>query len=369
MNLSALYIHVPFCEKKCAYCNFYSITKSNIIEKKWLQAIKKEAEYYQKNFSKLKISSLYIGGGTPSILNPKNLKELLQIIFTNFKFQKDSEKTIEMNPESVSAEKLKICKDLGINRISLGLQSLLDNELKILGRIHTSHKAVWAVAEIKKAGFKNINIDYIFGLPGSSKDSILFSLEKIVALKPTHISTYALSIEEGSKFAKNNQKKVTEKDDFLFYQTIVKFLKTHDFNQYEVSAFAKKGFRAKHNFNYWTGGQYIGLGAGAHSFFSEERYFQPNSLTKYLENPLPKISGKKTANEELLKEYIMCNLRILKGINVKKINEKFGIDFLGKYQRELGKLEDLKLIKMNKKNVRATKKGLYVLDEVIQEFL
>ncbi len=363
-----LYIHIPFCKKKCNYCAFFSLIWNYEREKQFIFALKKEIDCYQRVFQDYQIKTLYFGGGTPSVLSVSGLFEIFSYLNKYIDFSKIIEKTFELNPESVTQEKIQILKDFSFNRISLGVQSFIDQELKILGRIHDSQQIIEAVEIIKYMGFTNFNLDYIFGLPGSSLKSTEFSLKNLVSLKPTHISTYALSIEEQSKFKKMNQQIVSEEESLMIFQFIQNYLKAYGYKHYEVSAFAKPGFESRHNLNYWRGREYLGLGPGAHSFLANRYFKNAKNFGSYSQNSLPQkyFMDKKPLNKkELIKHYLITNFRLLEGFSLKKFKQIVKIDFLKEFQKPLEELLNLKLIKINNNKVILKEKGLNLLDSVL----
>ena len=371
LQKTALYLHIPFCIKKCAYCSFYKKIWCQDLEKSYLAALKKEAHYYHANFPTLSISSLFLGGGTPSCLSTHGLETLFQIIYDNFKINPHIEKSIEVNPDSVTLQKLNIFKRYQINRISLGIQSLDDQTLRYLGRIHDQRTALKAIDLIQNCGFNNLNFDLIFGIPGSNIDQLKNTLTLLLKFNPSHLSTYALSIESGTKLYRQKTTPVTNQIELKEYRFLRHFLAQHDFNHYEVSAFAKKNHRCIHNLNYWRFGSYLGLGPGAHSFFNNQRYAHKSDLNDYLLNPNPKLVTPKKNHQtkKAINEFLIFNLRLLDGFAINRLNKLFNIDFLKQYASSLQKLQNLKLIKITHQKMKVTVKGLYLLNEVLIELL
>ena len=317
-----LYIHIPFCRSKCIYCAFYSITDTSPIED-FIKALKREADLYQEQFRGRRFSTIYIGGGTPSILEPDQISEILQKIFESFDFEDSPEITIEANPESVDLEKAVVWRKLGINRVSLGVQSANDEELKFLGRIHDTKTASRAIEILKKAGFTNISVDLIFGIPGQSVESFKKSIEWVAERGVTHISTYSLTVEKGTKLFELS-KRIRMPDE----ETIVKFYRIRDetlerlgFRRYEISNFARPGFESAHNRIYWFHGEYLGLGPSAASFLYKPqpiRWQNRSNLRAYIKNlwagKFPPLEKDVVSRDKLLLERIFLYIRTDRGL-------------------------------------------------------
>ena len=275
---TSLYIHIPFCKNKCYFCSFVvSIGKEHQIDS-YLESVSKEAGYYKDTF----VETIYIGGGTPSFMNHGQLERLIRIIRENFKFTPVCEFTIEANPENVNFSKAKLLHELGVNRISLGVQSLKDKYLKFLGRPHNSRDAIVAFNNLRKAGFNNINLDLMFSFPGQKSEELEGDVRDIAALGSEHLSLYTLTIEEGSKFFKQNMKLENDLSQRIRYLRVVELLEEKGFTQYDISNFAKPGKESKHNCVYWQGGNYIGLGIGAHSHLNDKRSWNTSNLNLYI---------------------------------------------------------------------------------------
>ncbi len=317
-----LYIHIPFCRSKCIYCAFYSITDTNPTED-FIKALKREADLYREQFQGRKFSTIYIGGGTPSILEPDQISEIMEKIFESFEFEDSPEITIEANPESVDLEKAVVWRKLGINRVSLGVQSANDEELKFLGRIHDIKTASRAIEILKKAGFSNINVDLIFGMPGQSVESFKKSIEWVAERGVNHISTYSLTVERGTKLFELS-KRIRMPDE----ETIVKFYRIRDetlkrlgFRRYEISNFARPGFESSHNRIYWFHGEYLGLGPSAASFLYKPqsiRWQNRSNLRAYIKNlhagKFPPLEKDVVSRDKLLLERIFLYIRTDRGL-------------------------------------------------------
>ena len=369
----ALYIHIPFCQRKCNYCSFISFC--NKMEKidLYLDCLIKEMQLRTQSTCQLK--SIYIGGGTPSILNENQIEKLFNAIYDNFKIAKNAEITIEVNPNSVTKEKLQTYKKCGINRISVGIQSLSNKQLKVLGRLHNKQKAIETLKLITECGFHNVNADLIFGLKGTNTLKMNLWINKIRHYV-THFSIYSLMIEENTPFYdayKNNKLKVlNENQSAKVYKKIVKTLSKNGFNRYEVSNFAKCGYESKHNQTYWELSDYLGLGIASHSFIDNQRIANTEDFDMYInainENKLPN-QIEWIDNDKLKEEFIMLSLRESKGIDLQKYKHKFGSDLQETKKKEIQLLKTLNLIKIENNHLFATDNGFLVLNQIILKLI
>jgi len=370
MKKISIYIHIPFCRHKCIYCDFYSIITDESINE-YIAALCQEIEYYsvQNNYE---VETIYFGGGTPSLLSANQIENILNHIRKNFYVQPNAETTIETNPGTVDLQKLIDFRQIGINRISIGVQTFDENELKFLTRIHDKNSAVETVLNAEKAGFANINLDLIFNLPGQTKNIWKQNLEKAIELPITHISTYSLILERGTILNKMvlDGKVVLQDDDYDadLYEYTIDFLTKKGFIQYEVSNFCKSGFECLHNLNYWQHKNYLGFGTSSHSFLDNKRWWNYSSLKMYIEN----IKRKKTAVRsfeilninELEQEYIMLAMRS-KGINIKEFINKFGEDFFIRNKNHLDEIVSKGYLIQTDEFFRLTQKGFLVCDEIL----
>lgn len=323
-----VYIHIPFCQRKCSYCAFSSFVSSEEEKEKYVEFLLEEIETFSKKKKGekcKKIDTIFIGGGTPSLLDTDLLKKIVEKLKLCFIFDKNIEFTIECNPNSLTIEKLAFYKQLGINRLSLGIQSLDDDQLKFINRLHDKNDAIKAVKESLSV-FDNVSCDLLIGIKGMEKEKYLSSLKTLIDLGIKHISTYMLQIEEGTplyQIVKTRNILPNEEECIEVYNANVSYLKKHGFNQYEISNFAKEGYECKHNLKYWTGEEYIGFGLSAHSYINGERVANANNFNDYY--------NKKLAMRELLtkqqkiEEHIMLGLRCKKGID-KKYLKSLGYD-------------------------------------------
>ncbi len=354
-----LYLHIPFCAARCAYCDFVSYANKTAFVDNYLEALEKETLLYQTP----KPQTVYIGGGTPSFLNSKQLEELLSFIQKqyggNFK-----EFTFESNPESIEEEKLRILKDYGVNRLSMGLQSFNDTELKLIGRVHNAEKFISSY-ELARKYFANINVDLIAALPGQTKESFLSSLNRLLSMKPNHISLYGLQIEEGTKLYESGY---SYEDEFYIdlLESAYNILTKNAFNQYEISNYAKPGYESLHNINYWQSGEYLGLGAAAGGFVNGERYQNISNLEEYISavscGKRPAAFKEKLSGKAKLGEEILLSFRYLKGF---KPNSKM----LEAFSPAFEELKKLGLIENFGGILKLSNKGKYLANKVFSYFV
>ncbi len=372
----AIYIHIPFCDHKCIYCDFYSIITSDNISS-FLQSLKKEIKYYAENYSSNRIiTSIFFGGGTPSLMQPEYLEEIISSIAENFTVSTEAEITMETNPGTVDKDKLRKFRSSGINRISIGVQSFNDDELKFLTRIHNSSTAVETLHIASEVGFENISLDLIFNLPKQTKQIWLSNLKQAIQLPIKHISTYSLILERGTilnKMVLDGKVKMQSDDhDADLYETTIDFLTQNGFYQYEVSNFTKPGYECKHNNAYWQYKDYLGFGTSAHSFLDGKRWWNYSSLKRYIDEI--NTNGNAVANheelspEEFHNEYVMLALRS-SGIKLNNYKNTFGDNWLTKNYSYLKKLENENFILFDDSNIKLTKKGYAVCDEILQNIL
>jgi len=372
-----LYIHIPFCISKCKYCDFNSY-KLNLDEKrKYLNALQKEMKFYKEEVRGEEIDTIFIGGGTPSILNQDEIKFLFDNIKDNFNIKNNAEITMECNPGTLTLNKLKIMKACGVNRLSIGLQAVQNNHLEYIGRIHTYEEFEENYYQAKKVGFENINIDLMYALPNQSKKDWIESLEKIVKLNPNHISAYSLILEEDTELFKMYERKefelLDEETDIEMYEYTINYLKLHGYNQYEISNYAKEEFECKHNILYWRCENYIGLGASASGYLNDTRYNNLCELKKY-ENTInagkkPIEWEEKLSIKDKVEESIFLGLRMNEGIKFMDFYEKYNIDFKEVYKKEINKLNKMKLIEISDKGMILTQKGREISNSVFVEFI
>ena len=373
---TALYIHIPFCDHKCIYCDFYSIITSDNVDN-FLKALKTEIDYYSKIYSSDRIiTSLFFGGGTPSLMSTEYIDEIIRYSKQKFYFDESAEITLETNPGTVNKEKLSAFRNYGINRISIGVQSFDDDDLKFLTRIHDKQTAVSTVYNAAEAGFENISIDLIFNLPGQTKEKWKENLKQAVSLPIKHISAYSLILERGTilnKLVLDGKVKIQDEDyDAELYELTIEFLNDRGFFQYEVSNFAKPGYECIHNKAYWHHQDYIGLGPSAHSFIQNKRWWNYSSLKKYISevelNQNAMMNFETLDHNQLQDEYIMLALRS-DGIKLNEYIKKFGSDWLDKHSKNFEMMKEENLIEIKHNTIKLTPKGYAICDEILSKIL
>lgn len=372
----SLYLHVPFCVKRCAYCDFVSGIYSRGKETAYAEALKREVQRIDNPGS---LSTLYIGGGTPTVLSGVVLSALVGHIFKALLFAPEYEATIEANPGLIETDKLLMIRSSGITRISIGVQSFNRNELKTLGRLHGPDDAEQGMQCARRCGFDNIGIDLIYGIPGQCMDSWRETLQSTVRLRPEHISTYELTLEEGTKISrdisKGRYKKPEDEMVVAMYNKAIDYLSAEGYEQYEISNFALPGYRCRHNLNYWDAGDYYGVGLGAHSHISGVRYQNTENLDEYIDSVHrdagPVISRVELTPDEKMSEALFLGLRKTDGIDLKRLLITSGFDILSRYQNEIKELEEAGLLEKNAKGsrIRLTRRGLLLSNEVFLRFV
>ena len=355
-----VYIHIPFCKSKCKYCSFISFPKLELKEK-YLKALRTEIlTRYQGE----QLNTLYFGGGTPSVLEPKEFKTLISLFDINI----DTEITAELNPEKITSEYLKQLKDAGINRLSFGCQTFDNKILKLIGRRHNSKDVENAVAFAHKAGFDNISLDFIYGLPEQNIEGFKKDLQHAISLGVQHISLYGLKIDENCYFFKNPPENLPDEDiQADMYLCAIETLK--DFEHYEISNFSKKGVNSRHNINYWNNNSYYGFGVASHGYENGIRYFNTSDINEYINHSTIHKCEHKLTKQEQLEEEIFLGFRKTEGINIEKINRKFDIDFLKKYRFTLDKYISYKYISETITGFKLTTEGILVSNVILSEFL
>lgn len=367
MKNIGLYIHVPFCVKKCNYCDFYSMQGTKEAFEKFVSDTEKGIFYwYNEALSEKEIDTIYIGGGTPSILGTELLKRILYTINTELNVSKDVEVTIEMNPNSANTLDLLTLKSYGLNRISMGLQSANDEELRLLGRSHTLSDAQFAIESFHKAGINNFSLDVMLGIPLQNYDSLENTLKFCVDSQAQHISTYMLKIEENTKFYENPDNLIFADDDKLvdFYDFTCKYLKANAFRHYEISNFCKNDKISRHNMKYWMLDEYLGIGPSAHSLLNGERFYYPSDINIYDSHDIVMDSDGGTAEE-----YIMLSLRTDKGFEFNKYKELFSLNPSAEFIAKAKKFEKLGLLTINDKSIALTEKGYLVSNTIIYDLI
>ncbi len=372
-----LYIHIPFCVKKCEYCDFLSWSAGEEEREQYVNALLSEIESYKEFAKGYRVSTVFIGGGTPSVLLPKQMERILQKVYEVFDLEKRPEITIEVNPGTVDEEKLQCYKENKINRLSIGLQSVKDDKLRLLGRIHTYQDFVDSYELARKVGFDNISLDLISSIPGQNLQEWKEELETAAAQKPEHISVYQLIIEEGTpfyeKYAEHPELLPDEETSREIYLWTGKFLKEAGYEQYEISNYAKSGKESRHNLKYWERGDYLGLGLGAASMVRNIRMSNTKDMKVYLE----RCSQPKTMREDVqfleeprqMEEFMFLGLRKTRGISKKEFRRIFGRDIDMVYEKALHKCLENGMLVEHKDWISLSEEGVLLSNAVLSEFL
>ena len=356
------YIHIPFCKSKCRYCSFVSYPALELKEA-YLKSLAAEISYFYENE---KLNTLYFGGGTPSLLTPREFEKVIKLFNTD----DNTEITAELNPETLNYDYLRGLNDCGINRISLGCQTFDDNILKITGRRHNAGQVIEAVNNAKNAGFKNINLDFIYGFPDQSVESFISDLNTAVSLEVQHISLYGLKIEEGCYFYTYRPENIADDDiQADMYLNAIQTLTGASFEHYEISNFAKTGFYSRHNLNYWNNNSYYGFGAAAHGYQNNIRYSNTTSIEEYINNPTGHEKETILTKSNQLEEEIFLGFRKISGINKYLINEKYNIDFDKKYSKILNKYLESSHLLATPTGYRLSENGLLLSNLILADFL
>jgi oxygen-independent coproporphyrinogen-3 oxidase len=361
---AGLYIHIPFCRTKCPYCDFYSIPSLSLVPQ-WLEALHKEILVYKGLFPTF--DSLFLGGGTPTVLNQSQWSELMEVLFTHFTFSPSTEVTVEANPDDVTFSLMEHLRGLGVNRLSLGIQSFDDQELRDLKRRHTSHKAMEAIRCIRHVGFSNLGIDLMYGLPGQTSSQWLNTLKQAVDFAPEHLSCYELTIEKETPFGKMRDKgeihPPNEEVQRVLFVLTSSFLEQEGYLQYEISNFAKgREFTCHHNMKYWQHLPYLGLGPSAHSFRGNRRWWNLKSVKGYCEalaeGRIPVAGEEILSKEQQELESLMLGLRTMEGIELDRLGDPT------QSEQVLRDLERTGLVRVEKGRIMPTREGFLVADSL-----
>lgn len=363
-----IYVHIPFCKQKCLYCDFVSFAKSEMWEKEYIQALKKEIEENKEKAKGYSVTTIYFGGGTPSYIDSKAIVRILNTIKENYEIDKQAEITIEVNPGTVTKEKLEDYKQAGINRLSIGLQSADNAILKQIGRIHTYEQFLETYGLARKTGFSNMNVDLMLALPNQTEEILKDSLQKVINLTPEHISLYSLILEEGTPMATlvEEGKLILpdEETERNMYWSTKKILEQNGYLHYEISNFAKPQKSSKHNQNCWSQKPYLGYGLAAHSYYNKTRYSNTTNLQDYMVGAGLKSAHEKQTIHEIQtkedeeKEYMLLGLRKIQGVSIAEFKTKFTQNPIYLFRKELEKLVKQELIEIDLDTIKLTNKGL-----------
>lgn len=365
--MKGLYIHIPFCVQKCKYCDFVSYSGKETLADEYISALSREAQEYKGE----KVDTIFIGGGTPSILTPHQINRITQMCFDTFDVDSGYEFTVEANPGTLSDDKITSMIEGGINRISVGVQSFNDNELRKIGRIHDSKTAYNTICKLNEKGFSNINIDLMTALPNQDMESLKKTLKTAVSLPVSHISAYSLIIEDGTplenEYSKGLLNLPDEDTDREMYSYVIDCLRKNGFKQYEISNFAKKGCECRHNIKYWTGEEYIGLGVAAHSYIDSRRFYNTSDISEYIAG-----SGREMTvltAEDKMSEFMITGLRMTDGVSATDFERRFGKSIENMYGEKIKEFVNLGLMECENNRYFLTRRGIDVSNSVLCEFV
>lgn len=365
--MPGLYVHIPFCLKKCKYCDFVSFDGCQDKES-YIDALIGEMSEYRGVFC----DTVFIGGGTPTSLTANQLKKLLRAVKENFSLAENAEFTVEANPKTLDKEKLTILKENGVNRISVGVQSFSDDELMKIGRVHTAEDAKNTLQAIKESGFENFSLDLMSALPSQSFESFKKTLETAVMQKPKHISCYSLILEEGTplndEFECGELLLPDEETERQMYEFACDFLQKNGYRQYEISNFAIEGYESGHNIKYWKCDEYIGLGLAAHSYYCGKRYSNTTDMNRYISGNYRSDDMQELTLADKVEEFSIMGLRMISGINKKEFLRRFGMDIYSVYKNEIEKFINGGFLVDDGENIRLTRAGISVSNSVMCEF-
>ena len=364
-----LYIHIPFCIRKCSYCDFVSYCGKEEYFDSYIDSLLREASEYEGT----KINTVFIGGGTPTIFGTEQIERLAEGICRIFDISPSAEYSIEANPKTLTEEKLYGMQKCGINRISIGVQSFCDEELKACGRIHNAAEAYKTVELVKKCGFDNFNLDLMLNLPNQTMESLSLTLETAVSLNPAHMSCYSLILEENTPlyeaYGNGKYEEPDEELDRELYHFTVDYLKKYGYNRYEISNFAKEGRECVHNIKYWSCDEYIGIGAAAHSYLNGVRYYNTAKLSEYIKGDYHTDDKIVLSKKDMISEYMIMKLRMCEGINGAVFRKKFGCGVEEIYSQQLTKFVNNGLIKHQNGFYFLSDYGIDVSNSVLCEFV
>jgi len=371
-----LYIHIPFCQSKCPYCDFYS-TAGKADYKRYIDAVLLHLEDYSECLKNRVVDTIYIGGGTPSVLPKGLICDLVDSIYDYLDVAPDAEVTLEANPATLNPSALKKLWKLGVGRLSMGLQSAVDEELKTLGRIHTYAQFEQNFHAARDAGFDNISVDLMYGIPGQTAESLRYSLETLVNLGPEHISLYGLKIEPNTPFGQMEDLVLPDEDEQVdMYLDSIEYLESQGYYQYEISNFARDGRMSRHNLRYWNCEEYLGLGPGAHSYLNGTRFSFVRDTMLYIDamedlsKPLNIIDEKyEISPDERIGEYVMLRLRLVEGIDTREFSNLFGVDFDSLYGQYLPAYIDGGFMVKTPTGYALTPVGMCVSNEILSTML
>ncbi len=373
-----IYIHIPFCKSKCAYCDFYSFSpRDGRVYAAYTDALIKHISDYRIAGGDYAPDTVYIGGGTPTVLPEEDMLRLLRAVKSTFRLTKNAEYTMECNPATVDLSTLKKYRKMGVNRISIGLQSAHDGELRALGRIHTRAEFEESYKIIREAKFDNVSIDLMYGIPYQTLDSWLATLRYVISLRPEHISLYNLKLEEGTPLysVAPTLPRADDETEFAMYSSAIDLLAAHGYRQYEISNFSREGYESRHNLKYWCCEEYLGFGPGAHSYFKDIRFSYKRDISNYIKCNLGQSTDEMTDEyeqiplRERMGEYIMLRMRLNDGIDSRKFLSLFGKDFGMTYGGRLEKYIRGGLVVHQGGRYFFTRQGMFVSNYILSDIL
>ena len=377
-----LYIHIPFCVKKCDYCDFLSFPAEEKMQEDYVEALLKELVFYGTKYKDRRITTIFIGGGTPSWLRADLILKIMETVRENFSVDRDAEITIECNPGTVTDHKFEVYKETGINRLSIGLQSAHNEELKRLGRIHTYEQFLKTYDMARKHGFSNVNIDLMSCLPGQTSLTFADTLKKVIQLKPEHISAYSLIIEEGTPFYQKYEEDAirqekgeptqflpSEEEEYQTTKMTQRILKEAGYHWYEISNFAKPGYECRHNIGYWKRADYLGVGIGAASLIDNVRYSNTRDIYQYLKESSRHETAEKVPREEQMEEFMFLGLRMPEGISRTEFEQNFHTTIEAVYGDVLRRLQQEEMLIKKEGRILLTEKGMDLNNYVIGQFV
>ncbi len=371
---AGIYIHIPFCKSRCTYCDFYTLTNESRIEA-FADSLCKEIELRKDEIHE-PVKTVYFGGGTPSRLSEQHFENIFNYLFSNFKIDPAAEITVEANPDDLSSEYIQMLSHLPVNRLSIGIQSFDDGELKFLSRRHTASQAINAVKRCQMHGFNNISIDLMYGLPGQTTKIWEQNLKQATSLDIQHLSAYHLIYEEKTRMYSmlkaGKIHPVDEEVSTAMFSMLIDWMKQHNFIHYEISAFAKEGYFSRHNTSYWKGNKYIGLGPAAHSFDGENRSWNVASLNRYIngiESGVPERNSEHLSLNEKYNEFILTGLRTMWGIDMVELRLLFGNKLYSYCIENAEKYVSKKLLSVEGYNMKLTREGIFISDGIMSDLM
>lgn len=377
-----LYVHIPFCQQKCKYCDFVSGPADEETKQRYMEALHKEIRLHAEEYKNCSVPTIYIGGGTPSVLRGEVIAELIELLYECFSIENEAEITVECNPGTLNPEKLKQYKQAGVNRLSLGLQSAVDFELKMLGRIHTFFDFLECYDIVRRAGFDNVNVDIMSELPMQGLDKLEYTLKKVTELEPEHISIYSLILEKGTPFYDSffrDQRRMKNGDTPLWLadeelevemnRLTVRLMEACGYEHYEISNYARAGRECRHNIGYWRRVHYLGLGLGSSSFIGNERYQNTANLEDYIKGDYEKYRWEYLTRRDQIEEYMFLGFRLMQGVSKEDFYRCFHEEMTEVYAKEIDRMMSKGLLQWEGDYLNLTQNGIIISNFVMTQFL